>query len=172
MALFTTGRLRYTEGRYQEAVAAYEQAYALSGRADILPALADAYERVGSPERAREVLLRYWALDPSDETIAARIALLEPAAMAGGSSDAPLPSVLLARPAATTPVHRSPAPWLVAGVGGAAMVVGGAVAGSERELGFGTALAGGALSVGGITWGLQQSGAERTADGDWDRSTR
>jgi len=68
------GRLESGRGRYDPAVAHYERS--LAARRDYLPALywlADAYRKLGDPERARGLLEHATRLDPS--SAAARVAL-------------------------------------------------------------------------------------------------
>lgn len=86
------------------------------------------------------------------------------------------PSPVMPAPLPAQPVRRSPAPWILVGVGAAASVAGtsvatatwatsrDALASGDQErwndlrpvnnAGFGTAIAGGAIGVGGLVWGL------------------
>jgi tetratricopeptide (TPR) repeat protein len=66
-ALFDEGAELYTRGSYEEAITAWEKSYELSKKPLIFESIANAYERLGQPKKAREYLARWRAVAPEDE---------------------------------------------------------------------------------------------------------
>jgi tetratricopeptide (TPR) repeat protein len=174
--LYENGERLYDEGRYEEAITAFRAAYDLSHRPALLYNVANAYERLGRLQDAIDALNGYRIYAPPDQqdVLLARVQALErrlDEERAAAPAPAPTPP-----PPPPPPTRRSPAPWVLAGVGAAVGLGGTAVAGKtwldSREIldqrdpaawdalrplnnaGFGAALGGGGIAVVGVTWGL------------------
>jgi tetratricopeptide (TPR) repeat protein len=65
--LFDEGAELYTRGSYEEAISAWEKSYELSKKPLIFESIANAYERLGQPKKARDYLSRWRAVAPDDE---------------------------------------------------------------------------------------------------------
>jgi tetratricopeptide (TPR) repeat protein len=65
--LFDTGAELYAKGNYEGAIDAWEQSYALSRKALIFESIANAYERLGQPKKAKEYLLKWREAAPAEE---------------------------------------------------------------------------------------------------------
>ncbi|HWM87570.1 MAG TPA: tetratricopeptide repeat protein [Kofleriaceae bacterium] len=57
--LFRMGETHYSAGRYEKAAVLYDEAYRLSGRAELLLAMVNTYERMGDYAQASEHLRQY-----------------------------------------------------------------------------------------------------------------
>jgi tetratricopeptide (TPR) repeat protein len=57
--LFRLGERHYAAGRYEKAAVLYDDAYRLSGRAELLLAIVNTYERMGDYEQAIDYLKQY-----------------------------------------------------------------------------------------------------------------
>jgi tetratricopeptide (TPR) repeat protein len=66
-ALFSAGRVAYTEGRFDAAPARFEEAYELSHRPGLLYNIAQCHDRLRQDERAIEVFERYLRDVPATE---------------------------------------------------------------------------------------------------------
>jgi tetratricopeptide (TPR) repeat protein len=66
--LFEQGAELYGKGSYEQAIEAWEQSYELSKKDLILESIANAYERLGQAEKAREYLARWRDAAPSEES--------------------------------------------------------------------------------------------------------
>ena len=77
--LFDEGAEHYTRGSYEDAITAWEKSYELSKKPLIFESIANAYERLGQPKKAREYLARWRAVAPDDEheLLDARLAKLD-----------------------------------------------------------------------------------------------
>lgn len=77
--LFDEGAKHYSEGNYEKAIESWEMSYELSHRELICESIANAYERLGQPEKAREYLVRWRAAAPPEEheTLDARLKNLD-----------------------------------------------------------------------------------------------
>lgn len=64
---FDVGAEAYGKGRHEEAIAAWEKSYELSGKPLIFESIANAYERLGQPKKAREYLSRWREAAPESE---------------------------------------------------------------------------------------------------------
>ncbi|MBK9265835.1 MAG: hypothetical protein IPM54_39355 [Polyangiaceae bacterium] len=65
--LFEKGEELYSKGDYEKAIESWEMSYDLSGADLILESIANAYERLGQVEKAREYLGRWREAAPADE---------------------------------------------------------------------------------------------------------
>jgi tetratricopeptide (TPR) repeat protein len=65
--LFDDGAAAYAKGNYEEAIHFWEQSYELSRRPLIFESIANAYERLGDPRKARDYLSRWREAAPRDE---------------------------------------------------------------------------------------------------------
>jgi tetratricopeptide (TPR) repeat protein len=65
--LFNEGVALYGKGSYEEAIAAWEKSYEISKKDLIFESIANAYERLGQPGRAREYLGRWREAAPPEE---------------------------------------------------------------------------------------------------------
>jgi tetratricopeptide (TPR) repeat protein len=65
--LFEQGAELYGKGSYEQAIEAWEQSYELSKKDLILDSIANAYERLGQAEKAREYLSRWREAAPAEE---------------------------------------------------------------------------------------------------------
>lgn len=65
--LFEQGAELYGKGSYEQAIEAWETSYDLSKKDLILESIANAYERLGKPEQAREYLARWREAAPPEE---------------------------------------------------------------------------------------------------------
>lgn len=65
--LFEDGAESYTQGNYEVAIAAWEKSYEISKRPLIFESIANAYERLGNPRKAREYLVRWREVAPAEE---------------------------------------------------------------------------------------------------------
>lgn len=135
------------------------------------------YRIYASADEQDVLLARCQALERRVEAEKAAVAAVTAVPLA--PSVAP-PAPSLPPPLPAEPVRRSPAPWVVATVGGVLAAAGGAVAGGTWSIGqhdidsgdqdgfeavrplnnaaVGTAIAGGAVGVGGIVWGVARGG--------------
>ncbi|MDI1429662.1 tetratricopeptide repeat protein [Polyangium sorediatum] len=77
--LFQQGEELYTKGDYEKAIEVWEMSYELSQRELILESIANAYERLGKAEKAREYLGRWREAAPPEEhaDLDARLAKLD-----------------------------------------------------------------------------------------------
>jgi len=77
--LFEKGEELYSKGDYEKAVESWEMSFDLSGAELILESIANAYERLGRVEQAREYLARWRETAPVDERadLDARLAKLD-----------------------------------------------------------------------------------------------
>ncbi|MDC3957561.1 tetratricopeptide repeat protein [Polyangium jinanense] len=77
--LFQQGEDLYTKGDYEKAIEVWEMSYELSQRELILESIANAYERLGKAEKAREYLGRWREGAPPEEhaDLDARLAKLD-----------------------------------------------------------------------------------------------
>jgi tetratricopeptide (TPR) repeat protein len=182
-ALFANGQRMYDEGRYEQAIVAFLRAYELSQRPALLYNLANAYERLGNLEQAVESLNAYRVFAPvaDQDVLLARVQALERRLAERPATPVPAPSGVgnptpMPLPEPAKPVRRSPAPWIVTGIGLAAAVGGSAVAagtyGSSRgylEEGdreawerlrpvnnamIGVGIGGVAVGAAGLVWGI------------------
>ncbi|MGH1344256.1 MAG: tetratricopeptide repeat protein [Nannocystales bacterium] len=186
-ALFNQAETLYREGRYEEAIEILEALVDGYPEPILRFNLGRAYESAGLVEPAMEAYRQYLeaAPDAPDRaSVEARLDRLE----------ARIPAELEPRPAAVpveeeppeeTPPPEAPrpiiAPWIVAGVGGAALIAGGVLGGLSRarvseaedmetnqvravdaqdearnfgRISTGALIVGGALVVAGVTWGI------------------
>jgi tetratricopeptide (TPR) repeat protein len=65
--LFEDGADAYTQGNYEAAIAAWEKSYEISKKPLIFESIANAYERLGNPKKAREYLARWREVAPAEE---------------------------------------------------------------------------------------------------------
>jgi tetratricopeptide (TPR) repeat protein len=141
---FQAGNASFNEADYARAIDYWEDAYRRDCTANpLLLNLARAYELAGRKRQAVVSLETFLTREPNSgekEQIGRRIEVLKkkileedaaaasaPAATNGGAVAAPLASSSPLAPAeqpATDKAKRSPGPWIVIGVGGAAMIVG------------------------------------------------
>ncbi|MDI1447238.1 hypothetical protein [Polyangium sp. 6x1] len=77
--LFQQGEELYTKGDYEKAIEVWEMSYELSQRELILESIANAHERLGNAEKAREYLGRWREAAPPEEhaDLDARLAKLD-----------------------------------------------------------------------------------------------
>jgi tetratricopeptide (TPR) repeat protein len=77
--LFEQGEALYNKGDYEKAIEAWETSYDLSGKDLILESIANAYERLGQAEKAREYLGKWREAAPPNERedLDARLAKLD-----------------------------------------------------------------------------------------------
>ena len=77
--LFQQGEELHTKGDYEKAIEVWEMSYELSQRELILESIANAYERLGNAEKAREYLGRWREAAPPEEhaDLDARLAKLD-----------------------------------------------------------------------------------------------
>jgi tetratricopeptide (TPR) repeat protein len=77
--LFEQGAELYGKGSYEEAIVAWQKSYDLSGKELILESIANAYERLGQFEKAREYLAKWRESAPPEEQadLDARLAKLD-----------------------------------------------------------------------------------------------
>ena len=189
--LFTNGSRLYEEGRYEQAIAAFEEAYDLSSQPVLLYNIANAWERLGDVPHALEALDRYRLYAPAEEqdVLLARAQALERRQVDVVAAPEPvgIGAAPVLPPPATRPVRRTFAPWVVASVGGVVAVAGSAVAGGTWVSGqndidrndrtgfdsvkplnnaaFGTAIAGSAIGLGGVVWGVSRGPAAADVTG-------
>jgi len=136
---FESGRAYFERAEYDDAVREYEKAYALSSRPPLLVNISRAHESAGRPAEAADALDRWLAVaapdDPMREEIESRNKRLRAQAekLAQAAEQAPPQSGAIEEaPAAQAPrtsdePHQSKVgPWLLMGMGGAALA-GGAV---------------------------------------------
>jgi len=76
---FQQGEEFYSKGDYEKAIEAWEKSYELSQKDLILESIANAYERLGEAEKARDYLAKWREAAPADEhaDLDARIAKLD-----------------------------------------------------------------------------------------------
>ena len=200
-ALYTAGQAAFHEGRYENALEYLTRSYELSRRPALLFNLGTTYDRLRRDAEALAAFQQYLHDVPEAENrleVEARIAVLREAA----ARSTPPPAVVepdpvpepqpptTPPPAPATSSDAGPAPWIVVGVGGAAVVAGavlmgvaaadvaavegasrgtrwetveGAYARSEAESIAGAVLlgVGGAAALGGIVWAVTGSGGTR-----------
>lgn len=65
--LFEDGAESYTQGNYEAAITAWEKSYELSKKPLIFENIANAYERLGNPRKAREYLQKWREVAPPEE---------------------------------------------------------------------------------------------------------
>lgn len=65
--LFEDGADAYAQGNYEAAIAAWEKSYEISKKPLIFESIANAYERLGEPKKAREYLARWREVAPPEE---------------------------------------------------------------------------------------------------------
>lgn len=195
--LFDLGKIAYQEGRFADAVALLERAYAIEPAPVLLYNMARAYEGSGNFEKAIDAYARYLAQAekmPDRPAIEARVeslrgAVAEKERLArerdeANARRARTPPPLGSREAGDAPSDRpsdpSPAPWIIAGVGGAGLAAAAIVGGvalakhgdatdapdqrgafdlqsSAEDLGLASTVlfvAGGAVAAVGVTWGI------------------
>lgn len=77
--LFEQATDAYGQGRYEDAIRDWEKSFELSGKPLILESIANAYERLGDKQKARDYLARWRAEAPKEEheQLDARIAALD-----------------------------------------------------------------------------------------------
>ncbi len=187
MQLFHNSADAYKAGHFDDAIALLKQAYALKQEPILLYNLARAYEGVGDLENAVTNYRGYLAASPNADdrgAVEQRIATLDRQI---AERDALRKKPEPARPKEE---HRSPSaiPWIIAGVGGAGLIAGGAFGGlslsshsaatsdsqvtaqddQSRAHTFATVanvcfIAGAVIVVVGVTWGvLDVRAANRT----------
>lgn len=129
---FRVGGTLYDEGRFREAAAEFEKAYALSGKPELLFNMYIAYRDAGLTKRAAEVLRKYLAeapnvpdrrklevrLEAMEQTLEAE---KEQGAEEVQAEDGTEPGAE-AGETAREESGASPVPWVVIGVGAAAIV--------------------------------------------------
>jgi len=200
MELFEQSSERYNAGRFQEAVDLLKQAYALRSDPVLLYNLARAYEGLGDLDHAMAAYADFLRAQPNAEdrgAIETRIATLrsqiEQRAALKREREAAQRERREAEERAREAPARSPSvvPWIVTGVGAAALATGavlGAVSAARHAAAieapqteidddqsqarhFATAAnvlfaSGGALAVAGVVWGIVDLRASRRADKD------
>ncbi len=72
-ALYEAGRVQYNLGDYVGAIREFSAGYKLTPRPEFLVNMGQAYRRLGQPERAREMYVRYLAEAPADEYARAQV---------------------------------------------------------------------------------------------------
>jgi tetratricopeptide (TPR) repeat protein len=150
--VYLSGKQYLDESNYDKAISYFNDAYSIDCSVHaILPIIATAYERKGDKGEAVRALEEYLRRSPnapdrehierriknlSDQLSHAEPAPTGPAASSAGTASAPPPSASpepSAAPAVSTeppaavppPSHsRSPGPWILTGVGGAATIAG------------------------------------------------
>jgi tetratricopeptide (TPR) repeat protein len=65
--LFDEGKEAYGQGNYEAAISAWERSYEISKKPLIFESIANAYERLGDPRKAREYLGKWRDAAPKDE---------------------------------------------------------------------------------------------------------
>lgn len=142
-SLFDDGAEAYELGRYEDAIPLWEESWRLSLQPLILYNLANAYERAGHLEQALESLERYRPSAPSEEravldqrieALEVRVAAVQAERDLEAAEDARREAERLAerqraeqaemRQERSTEQTRSPAGWLVGGLGVAALGTG------------------------------------------------
>jgi len=135
-ALYTAGQAAFHEGRYENALEYLTRSYELSRRPALLFNLGTTYDRLRRDAEALAAFQQYLRDVPDAENrleVEARIAVLREAA----ARSTPPPTVVEPdpvpdpQPPPTTPpplpvtsTDAGPAPWIVVGVGGAAVIAG------------------------------------------------
>jgi tetratricopeptide (TPR) repeat protein len=142
--LFENGSKLYEEGAYEAAIVAFRESLRLSAEPALHYNIANALERLGELEAARDELNTYRALAPADEadSLDRRLAAMdrriqEEAAAAEAARLAAIPPTQLTpQPAAPAPVAPPPAEasrrsprWALVVAGGTVAALGGAGAG-------------------------------------------
>ncbi len=146
-AAFTAGQAAYSAGRFSQALTDFQRAYELTNEPDLLYNIATVHDRLRHDAEALEAYRRYLAARPDSEdraNVEARIAVLEEAVArasaeaAAEPADEPTEGVPdeVALPAPSEPTSEDetvvpavssdpgPGPWIVTGVGGAAVAAG------------------------------------------------
>lgn len=178
--LFEEGAAAFKAGELQTAIEKFEQSYALEENPILLYNMARAYEGLDQPAPAVHHYRRYLEADPDTAdrgAIEARITALDKELDRRRELEARRKTPPPPPPPDETP---SPAPWVVAGVGGLGLVLGGVLGGLSRvregdaidepvaldaadladqaqTLATGATISlimGGAVLVGGVTWGI------------------
>jgi tetratricopeptide (TPR) repeat protein len=113
--LFDNGQQLYDEGRYADAVLAWEQSYRLSGYADLLYNISNAYERDGQYREAIGVLNKYRAFASAEEraTLDRRISVLDEKAKAADAEAARVAQLQQQQTTTTTPTTTTTTPPVV-----------------------------------------------------------
>lgn len=140
--LYENGAALYAEGLYEPAIEAFRQALDLSGHHELLYNIANAQERLGDLEGARESLGRYRIyVEPSErETLERRIRALERRI---GEEEAMLATpVPVPVPVPLVTTRPNPAKWVLFGVGAAVATGAGTMAAVTYASGRGFAEAG------------------------------
>ncbi|MFT4623858.1 MAG: tetratricopeptide (TPR) repeat protein [Myxococcota bacterium] len=152
--LFDDGAAAYEEGRYEDAIPLWEESWRLSMESLILYNLANAYERAGRLEDALDNLLRYAPGAPEDEqdlldkridALEVRVAAIKAERDRAAAEEARREEQALAERrrieqeamsrSAVDERTKSPAGWIVGGIGAAALLTGAgfvAATGSSR----------------------------------------
>ncbi len=136
--LWENGAILYSEGRYEDAIAAWQEAYRLSQRQLILTNIANAQERLGQWDKALATLNRYRAFAPAEErgALDRRIANLERRLSEQATPEpVTVPYSALVEPPAPVPVAVPPPSGPSLGLP-VALLVGGVV-GTGVGVGFG-----------------------------------
>jgi tetratricopeptide (TPR) repeat protein len=149
-ALFDEGRAAYTAGRFEDAVRAFRRAYVLSPRYQLLYNIGQAELRGGHDDRALQAFEGYLRQAPPDASdrseVQERVTVLRSMGVTPSTlpADQPTPDTEPASDAPTTTTTETrttsadlpdasssssssgadPAPWILVGIGGAAVVAG------------------------------------------------
>ncbi len=123
---FEAGRVAFSRGRFEDALADFQRAYALSHRYALLYNIGQAFDRLRRDDEAIDALEQFLAEAPADDPnraeVEARIGVMraarEHAQAAAVAAQPPPPAPAPAPPA------LDPGPWIVVGVGGAIVVAG------------------------------------------------
>ena len=144
---FEAGRVAFSRGRYESALASFQEAYELSQRPALLYNIGTTFDRLRRDQEAIEAFERFLELDPESDLapeVQERVRILrenarpdltpEAVAAASGEGDAPPPT-----PSERQPVTRKWWFWTIIGVVvvGAAVGIGvGASGGTQGPLAF------------------------------------
>lgn len=127
---YIAGKQDYDEGNYDSAIRRFRDAYTLDcTKHDLLLIISAAYERKGDKKGAIEALETYVAREPSNPDIGTYQTKIENLKKQLAASPLPLATTSSSEPPPRTKVREhTPWPWVVVGVGGAAMVAGAFIA--------------------------------------------
>lgn len=135
---YIAGKQDYDEGNYDSAIRRFRDAYTLDcTKHELLVIISAAYERKGDKKEAIEALETYVARAPSAPDVGTYQAKIENLKKQLAASQPPPPATTSSpepSPPRTEVREHTPWPWVLVGVGGAAIVAGAIVALTAPEL--------------------------------------
>lgn len=129
--IYKAGKIVYDDGKYESAVQQFRESYARDcTKHDLLVVIAAAYERMGNRAEAIRALETYLERVPGSPDAAAYRVRIDDLKVAL-AAEPPPPPIPVATPVRVEPIAPAPEPrthsalpWVVVGVGGAALVTG------------------------------------------------